>query len=688
MERKAQSWRLLESLQQRRILHGISQDVISPDTAINGSHWSTQSISGSPVPCHGEPGFRRVPSGESTSSSVFPVETIPTPRQERRLSSLRAASFDQASLNIPNPRSTPPLENHRVSFPFCTNNVKSSPVASHRPIWQRAQSLNTVCSSDVILGKKRESFQITLMDATTQTDFYDDHTPHLSLDEDTTDEITTDEEYSPIIKSPTTPISIVVSPSTNGDVKTHHRTKSLPKHLSIDENFDCQDSHHLSPTSPISPIPMSRDSLSKPTEEYISNCTNGVPMRHSSFDSQYQRINDDDSSSINLSSTLPSSFRFDNSLNHSSSTLSSFRSDSRFKLPLTKIHERDDEDFDDIPQEMSYKKEFTRGGNLRRSKSNFELSYKPRGLLKPPSPLTTHMHQSSEKLNKILSYSNERRYSPVFSPRVIFLNEEDDESDEIEESDNKKSEDSWLVNSKRWLEDIRKHGSTKEPKQTEEKKKSFWANKRIKSAGPSKNHKKGFFGLFRGRAMSMESIVDHNRQKKQSEAAEPNDTSNSNGHILSSSLEKTLDNETQVKETNLISKSPKISPKISRVSPMVSPMVSPQIKPRSISFSISETNKANVQSSSSPKGVFRRQSTLCSSPTETAQDRIEFYDTPAAKTVRNSLQLTPPTHRVIFLSSQKPQVQSISLPSSPEVNVNRHRSMKVFSCDQEPLHIS
>ncbi len=617
-------------------------------------HWSTQSISGSPVPSQSGGEFRRVPSCESTlsasSSSVFPMDTLSTPDMRRHSAvPIRSASIDHAQLNRGGPQcSPPPLDTHRISYPFC-NSPGNSP-STQRPVWQRTHSLNTLMSKqsgehpllpDFKVKRNKNSFQVTLRDATTQTDCSTDDTfaaTHLHLSD--TDS-TTDGDLSPIPISPTMPIDIVISSVNGSIIRTHHRSKSdstsaSPRKKSTSDETDffqsSTDYHNDLVCSPTSPVYTSRDFLTTNTIKSSPTLSRGNGgERSSSFSYSTDTQSANEEWGDRLSTTLPSGFRM-------SSSDSRQRQQRHSTFQLSKIYESMDEESDESSEESLKDSSFSRDSNLRRSKSSFELSYsKP--YLKPPSPLTTHMHRSREKLHKLLSYSsNDAQLSPVIAPKIMFMGisiDDDDGIDVDKGGGDEKREGEVGIGEGDPLPGEDTPPRNEDTKATPSR--SLWG-KRVKSASSTGKGRRGLFGLFRGRAMSVESVLD-------------------------------------------VTKPAQVTSAVKHKSPTKSPTIKTPTK--SSPTKSSQSNKSPTSSTSDASTIGSLTSSYAHRPYRSVMSltidipsNIELEEDTPPRTVRKSLQLTQPDHRVVFLSSHPPS--SLHSPLSPPNMGTKHRKMQVF----------
>ncbi len=668
-----------------------------------GTHWSTQSISGSPVPqkrSNGE--FRRVPSCESTlstSSSVFPFEPS-TPTQERRHSTLpsRDSTVEPPQLNDLgfssnhwSSDSPPPVDNHRVSFPFCHSSPSSS-----RPVWQRAHSLNTLMGHhqsvdqfipDIKLKKSRNSFQITLKDAETQTeiDTFSNTNRSYLMDNDS-DSITDGEDFSPIqLSSPTTPINIIISPS--DPPMRHQRSKSdcfpKSKRISIEERrlSNCES---RSQNGSLSTSPKSPDSIFFGRNKERSNAMNNKSVCSRSF-SEGTNVKKGDMSdpqseedSINLSSTLPSNFCFPT---NDGTTSTRYKLHRQSASQLSKIYESTDEESDESSEDSRTSSSFSRSSNLRRSKSSFELSYgsnSSKSLLKPPpSPLTTHMLRNRERLQQFLSINKDHQVSssdPLFSECSISF---DDDKSEISIDINQNDEE---------------HDDRPQDIMNNDSSTVKQSSKRIKSAGTNKNKRGGFFGLFRGKAMSMESLISHSvsprtsqtsaQQKsssKNSKSKSPKTQQKSPQHnvptksMAASKSQPSKSSPAKSKSTSSLSphhKSPsKSSPSRKSSEPLHKSPAKLSSKSKNGMLSPKRSKNSSIHSVIKPSSIKNEQLV-----NDVTMDKNENDHSFTPKTIRKSLQFHRPDHAVVFLTRN--HMRSKSVPTSPDIN-SRHRIMQV-----------
>ena len=487
--------------------------------------------------------------------------------------------------------------------------------------------------ADFKVKRNRNSFQVTLRDATTQTDSSTDDSfaaTHLHLSD--TDS-TTDEDLSPIPISPPTPIDIVISSVNGSIIRTHHRSKSdststsLRKKPSCDETDFFQsntDYHNDLVSSPTSPVYASKDFLTTNTIKSSPILSKGNGGEHSSsfsYSTDTQSANEEWGE--RLSTTLPSGFRM-------SSSDSRVRQQRHSAFQLSKIYESMDEESDENSEECLKGSSFSRNNNLRRSKSSFELSYSSKPCLKPPSPLTTHMHRSREKLHKLLSYSsNDACMSPVITPKIMFMGISIDDDDGID-VDNEKGKGKRGRDERGEGDPIPSENSSPHNEDTKAMpSRSLWG-KRVKSASSTGKGRRGLFGLFRGRAMSVESVLDvekpaqvtsamkHKSHTKSSTSKTPNKSSPTRSSESNTSI---------TKDDSKITSSYAHKPNRSVVS---------------LSIDIPSSNGLEE-------------------------------GTPL-RTVRKSLELTQPDHRVVFVSSHPPSPSSLN---SSNIGT-KHRKMQVF----------
>ena len=647
---------------------------MSDNQLSNGDHrWSIQSVSGSPVfPRFGNSlDFTRVPSGDSTfsaSSWVFPNESQNPQTERRNTMPARSTSLSRPSMleigSFSNIRTSlsPSPDSQLLMTP--QNSPAASP-ATQRPSWQRAHSLTTLFShhGEHSLSehtRTKKNVQLTLQDATTQTesDYLFDKIS--SLDEDTTDE---GDSTPPLLRSPAIPISITVSPmGGTPTVKHHHRSKS-----------DCLPSAQYKASSEESDFSPSQDGrfqnefLTSPRHAKEKNLKRIACIDEwDDTTTVTEKSSDCDDRDIHetLSITLPSNFRFPSN-------------DSRIKLHrhsasvLSKIHESTDEESDEN-EDVNRHTSFSRDSKLRRSKSSFELSYGSRSLLKPPSPLTTHMHRSRERLNAITSPVLKSRSQYAISPtlpirELMFMGNSLEEEQEEQEEDDDDDDSEWQKKAGTGQENhmkreplskkqhsLKERAKRKSPEQKlKEEKQRWWPNKnRVKSAGTNRG-RRSLFSLFKGRAMSVESGINHI----------PPRPLNFNSDSLKFQSEEKL--ETISPKT---SKKLTLGPRSPRKSPTKSS------KKQSSKAQDKSPKRSPIKSSASKNHsspVFSR-----------AQKQLVNASKQSQRNVRMlSLKPTQPDYRVVFLSNVG---RSNSLPSSPAQTV-RHRTMQVVPFDDNNL---
>ena len=498
--------------------------------------------------------------------------------------------------------------------------------------------------ADFKVKRNRNSFQVTLRDATTQTDSSTDDSfaaTHLHLSD--TDS-TTDEDLSPIPISPPTPIDIVISSVNGSIIRTHHRSKSdststsLRKKPSCDETDFFQsntDYHNDLVSSPTSPVYASKDFLTTNTiksSPILSKGNGGERSSSFSYSTDTQSANEEWGE--RLSTTLPSGFRM-------SSSDSRVRQQRHSAFQLSKIYESMDEESDENSEESLKGSSFSRDNNLRRSKSSFELSYSSKPCLKPPSPLTTHMHRSREKLHKLLSYSNssnDARLSPVIAPKIMFMGISIDDDDGID-VDNEKGKEKIGGDERGEGDPI--PGENTLPRNEDTKatpSRSLWG-KRVKSASGTGKGRRGLFGLFRGRAMSVESVLN-------------------------------------------VGKPAQITSVMKHKSPTKSPTSkTPTKSPTSKTPNKSSPTRSSQSNTSSTKDDSKITSSYAHKPNRSVvslsidiPSSNELEEGTPPRTVRKSMELSQPDHRVVFVSSHPPSPSSLN---SRNIGT-KHRKMQVF----------
>ena len=170
VEKKAQSWQLLESLRDERILHGISQDgncAVEHNLHRPSRSWSVVSISGSPPVIPSPSKFKRVASNGSTPScdsfSAFPFDVDTSPNCERRntVTGDQIIYLDKSSLQKQR-HSTPTVPPMRSPvFHPKTCRAASAPVNSY-PLWQRTASLTMLAERHYDASPLLENFKSRL----------------------------------------------------------------------------------------------------------------------------------------------------------------------------------------------------------------------------------------------------------------------------------------------------------------------------------------------------------------------------------------------------------------------------------------------------------------------------------------------------------------------------------------------
>ena len=176
VEKKAQSWQLLESLRGERILHGISQDcssAVDHNQPRPSRSWSIVSISGSPPVLHSPSRFKHVTSDESVLSpdslSTFRFDIPTSPNSSTSSERRNTVPGDQLcchgkSNSLPKQRhsaaTVPPMQSP-VFHPKATRTA-SAPVTGY-PLWQRTASLTTLAERHYDASPLLENFKSRLV---------------------------------------------------------------------------------------------------------------------------------------------------------------------------------------------------------------------------------------------------------------------------------------------------------------------------------------------------------------------------------------------------------------------------------------------------------------------------------------------------------------------------------------------
>ena len=524
----------MSSLREERTLNGISHD--------NDHRLSVQSC-GSPV-LSSSVGLRRVASNESvlssTSSSAFPYDIQdPLPKQGRRstvsMNTLpgrttsepqNKGSRDRSSFSNLHSDSHVPLSSSASCSPYIT------------PKWQRTLSLNTLLGqqSEHIHSNnsrpKKLSFQITLKDVATQTEPLDDDPrlcfPMESIDYDTD----TDEEECklPMVHSPNhsnedmTPTTVNIrhrralsNPNIN-IINTYMLDTENVQTTTSEEHYDTLSNQSQSETcssstgSPRSPVGIHSCSLVDQEGSLMSDIVVALTKVDPDITSVLgngECLNDSESKRQRSMSLAPD-FRFGN-----------FGGDSRHKhrrnpFQLNRITESD-ENLDEGTSSSS----FLRNSNLRRSKSSLELSFNQRKPhLHPPSPLTTNIRRSEERLyvpaSPVLKSSILRtrdQHSPTLPlSRMVLLGSSFEEEE-------KKQENVWqreIGREKEETKDDKQNVKLVKKRHSKERKRKDGVANDVEEEEKSKSNKKdgtakskrSLFSLFHGKAMSMESGIN------------------------------------------------------------------------------------------------------------------------------------------------------------------------------------
>ena len=447
-----------------------------------------------PSPFLGNCGFRRVVSNDSTlssnSSSAFPfdLQIVPSPKEKRRETlPARTASepykkFRSNSITCTRLNSTTSTSNPFSPESTEVNSAFLHPSSSSN-MWRRTSSFNTLTEKESARTNYRQHThssinicETTMVDAATQTEdelYHRRRRPKLAKAAQVSQESYYTDSDDESLQSPphddTSPVENC-DPHIHSIIKRHKRAHSNPLSIKFNTSYildtdtaelddTAEEVYHTHTQKKNSVSSCGESTLSSFSEQgqlMEEGCSNGSSSLMSEIIKELSKTDSDVSKKLkdfemeqretgDIFVDVENSF--EKKRQRSMSLYSNFGSlEKRFNMrrsaiQLTNILESTDEDSNSTTFTTPH---FLRNTKLRRSKSTFELSFNRR--MKPPSPLTTHMKRSSEKIpdiclqvstplsSKSKSFDNfSERHSITLDNTSHNNNEEDDTFDSNEE---------------------------------------------------------------------------------------------------------------------------------------------------------------------------------------------------------------------------------------------------------------